>query len=158
MDSPVKSAYQASSELCGNCHSTHFSKAKGLLAGDEKSVCLGCHGADGLGVPPLRNIKKELEGKKVLHGPIQKNTCGGCHDPHGTPNYRNVLTSPAGGTGVTVEMAKDVFRDQPPGDPPSTAGAIAAYRRSNEGYKAQTSKWCVECHDQLKPNVGPKLL
>lgn len=81
-------------------------------------------------------------------------TCASCHDPHGTPNYRNVLTSPAGGTGVGVEMGRDVFRDQPPGDPPSTSASIAAYKKSNEGYKANTSKWCAECHDALKPHVG----
>jgi nitrate/TMAO reductase-like tetraheme cytochrome c subunit len=81
-------------------------------------------------------------------------TCASCHDPHGTPNYRNVLTAPAGGTGIGVEMAKDVFRDLPPGDPPSAAASISAYKESNEGYKAQTSKWCVECHDSLKPHVG----
>lgn len=81
-------------------------------------------------------------------------TCASCHDPHGTPNYRNILTAPAGGTGVGVEMARDVFRDVPPGDPPSAAASIAAYKESNEGYKANTSKWCTECHDSLKPHVG----
>jgi predicted CXXCH cytochrome family protein len=78
-------------KLCGNCHATHFSKAKGLLAGDEKSVCLGCHDTDKLGKPPLRNIKKEVEGKKSLHGPIQKNRCSGCHDPHAS-DYPRILT------------------------------------------------------------------
>lgn len=76
---------------CGNCHSTHFAKAKGLLAGDEKSVCLGCHGTDSLGKPPLRNIRKEIEGKKNLHGPIQKDKCGGCHDPHAS-DFAHILT------------------------------------------------------------------
>ncbi|HEX8961338.1 MAG TPA: cytochrome c3 family protein [Geobacteraceae bacterium] len=69
---------------CGTCHSTHFANTKALLAGDEKSVCLGCHSTDTLGNPPLKNMKKELDGKKNLHGPIQKNQCTGCHDPHGT--------------------------------------------------------------------------
>lgn len=81
-------------------------------------------------------------------------TCASCHDPHGTPNYRNIITNPAGGTGVTVEMAKDVFRDAPPGDPPSATASIAAYRESNEGYKAKTSLWCAECHNSLKPSVN----
>jgi predicted CXXCH cytochrome family protein len=76
---------------CGNCHATHYSNAKGLLAGDEKSVCLGCHNTDKLGNPPLRNIAKELEGKKTIHGPIQKGRCGGCHDPHGS-DYSRLLT------------------------------------------------------------------
>jgi predicted CXXCH cytochrome family protein len=76
---------------CGNCHSTHFSNAKGLLAGDQKSLCLGCHNTDKLGKPPLRDIKKELEGKKTLHGPILKNQCSGCHDPHAS-DFPRLLT------------------------------------------------------------------
>jgi predicted CXXCH cytochrome family protein len=69
---------------CSNCHSTHYAKAKGLLAGDEVSVCLSCHGKDNLGTPPLRNIAKEIEKKKLLHGPIQKGKCTACHSPHGS--------------------------------------------------------------------------
>lgn len=83
-----------------------------------------------------------------------KLTCASCHDPHGTPNYRNILTAPAGGAGVTVVMQKDVYRNVPPGDPPSSSAAQAAYKRSNLGYKLNTSKWCAECHDQLKDHVG----
>lgn len=81
-------------------------------------------------------------------------TCASCHDPHGTPNYRNILTAPAGGAGTGVEMGKDVFRNFPPGDPPAAAASIAAYKESNEGYKARTSRWCTECHDVLKPHLG----
>ncbi|QEM66772.1 cytochrome C [Geobacter sp. FeAm09] len=73
---------------CGNCHSSHFSKAKGLLSGDDRSVCLGCHDTDKLGKPPLRNIKKEIEGKKYLHGPLELGECRACHDPHGSDNFR----------------------------------------------------------------------
>lgn len=77
--------------VCGNCHSTHFSKSKGLLPTDQKSLCLNCHGTDNLGKPPLKNIKKELAGKKYVHGPIQKGSCKACHDPHGS-NYFRMLT------------------------------------------------------------------
>ena len=73
---------------CVNCHSAHVSKAKGMLSADEMSVCLSCHGTDNLGKPPLRNIKKDIEGKKYLHGPIQKGSCKACHDPHGSPYFR----------------------------------------------------------------------
>lgn len=73
---------------CASCHSSHFSKAKGLLPTDEKGTCLACHGTDKLGTPPLRNIKKEIEGKKFLHGPLQKGECKGCHDPHGSDYFR----------------------------------------------------------------------
>lgn len=73
---------------CINCHSAHFSQAKGLLSTDEMNTCLGCHDTDSLGQPPLRNIKKDLEGKKYLHGPILKGKCTACHDPHGSDYFR----------------------------------------------------------------------
>lgn len=73
---------------CGNCHSTHFSQAKGLLPVEEKNLCLGCHGNGKLGNPPLKNIKKELEGKTHLHGPVQEGKCVPCHDPHGSDYFR----------------------------------------------------------------------
>ena len=81
-------------------------------------------------------------------------SCASCHDPHGTANYRNVLVAPAGGEGITARMAEDVFRVVPPSDPPSVAASIAAYKESNEGYKAKTSLWCAECHEQLKPTAN----
>ncbi|GFE62105.1 cytochrome c [Geobacter sp. AOG2] len=73
---------------CSTCHSPHFSKAPHLLADQEKNLCLGCHGTDKLGNPPLHNIKKEIEGKKYLHGPVAKGECNACHDPHGSDNFR----------------------------------------------------------------------
>ncbi len=73
---------------CGSCHSSHFAKAKGLLPFDELTTCLSCHDKDNLGKPALRNIKKELAGKKYLHGPVAKGECKACHDPHGSDNFR----------------------------------------------------------------------
>jgi predicted CXXCH cytochrome family protein len=73
---------------CANCHSAHFGKSKGLLAADQMTVCLSCHGKDDLGTPPLKNIKTQLAGKKFLHGPVRTCDCKACHDPHGSDNFR----------------------------------------------------------------------
>jgi hypothetical protein len=81
-------------------------------------------------------------------------TCASCHDPHGTENYRNILTKPGIGSGVTVTMGTHVFRNAAPGDPPSSSATNIAYTKSNEGYKSNTSKWCTECHDKLSDHVG----
>jgi predicted CXXCH cytochrome family protein len=76
---------------CIGCHSPHFSKSKALLQDSEKEVCLSCHGTDNLGTPALKNIKREIAGKKYLHGPIEKGECTGCHSPHGSNNFRMLV-------------------------------------------------------------------
>lgn len=73
---------------CSSCHSAHYSQNKGLLPFNEMTTCLHCHDKDNLGNPPLRNIKKDLAGKKHLHGPIEMGECKACHDPHGSDNFR----------------------------------------------------------------------
>ncbi|QXE85639.1 cytochrome c3 family protein [Geomonas nitrogeniifigens] len=73
---------------CPNCHSSHYGKAKGMLLADQKALCLGCHGTDTLGTPPLKNISRQIEGKPFLHGPLQKGDCRACHDPHGSNYFR----------------------------------------------------------------------
>ena len=73
---------------CSACHSAHYSENKRLLPFDEMPTCLNCHDKDNLGTPPLRNIKKDLDGKKFLHGPIKKGQCSACHDPHGSDSFR----------------------------------------------------------------------
>lgn len=73
---------------CVSCHSAHHSKEKRLLPFDEMATCLHCHDKDNMGNPPLRNIKKELAGKKYLHGPVGTGECKACHDPHGSDDFR----------------------------------------------------------------------
>ncbi len=75
-------------------------------------------------------------------------SCASCHDPHGTENFRNLKTAPAGGTGTKILLGVDVFTAQSPTDPPSQSGSIAAYKESNVGYVSATSAWCRECHNK----------
>lgn len=73
---------------CASCHSPHFSQSKNLLPSDEMTLCLSCHNKGISGPSGLKNIKKQLEGKKYLHGPIEMGECKACHDPHGSDNFR----------------------------------------------------------------------
>jgi len=72
-------------EKCANCHSVHFSERPSLLNKDGVELCLECHGRDEKGSSDsLRNMRKEIEGKKFLHGPVADGDCIACHDPHGS--------------------------------------------------------------------------
>lgn len=87
-DVKVKHKPLTEEQSCANCHLAHYSPGKGLLISDQVSTCLLCHGVDNLGNPALKNIKKDMEGKKNLHGPIKKGQCKDCHDPHGSGSFR----------------------------------------------------------------------
>ena len=71
---------------CASCHAAHASDAPKLLPKSGKDLCLSCHKGF---------IKKE---QTVLHGPIKDGNCTPCHDPHGTP-YDKLLIS-----GYTTEF------------------------------------------------------
>jgi predicted CXXCH cytochrome family protein len=68
---------------CMNCHTPHQSAQPKLLITAEKDLCLTCHNKtirkDSVNI---RNIGKELETNRFIHGAITKNGCSGCHDPH----------------------------------------------------------------------------
>ena len=85
-------------EACGSCHRIHSGDRENLLLFTGKELCLSCHGKDNTSKSGgLKNIKKELAGKKHLHGPVADGQCSACHDPHGSA-YPRLLTGayPAG--------------------------------------------------------------
>jgi hypothetical protein len=151
-------------KLCLFCHDGSDPKAPDVLApvtmyngsGDEHSGA-GFFENSG-GAVSLSGHDLGIAAQSVPFSSMTNVTvsCASCHDPHGTPNYRNILTVPKGvsGDGTGVIMAADVFRNSPPTDPPSAQGSINAYKESNIGYKAKTSRWCTECHDNLRNHVG----
>ncbi len=80
---------------CLNCHDAHASSiAKNLLM-EPLDLCLNCHDreykmADG---KTLMDMKKWLTENTDHHGPIRQKNCSGCHDPHGSGNFR-ILRNP----------------------------------------------------------------
>lgn len=76
-------------------------------------------------------------------------TCSSCHDPHGTPNYRNLLenTPGTGNSGnVSVAVVQDVMPD---GFNPSSV-----YIPGNVLYKSGMSAWCNDCHQDFHGKSG----
>jgi len=71
---------------CGTCHFTHYADKNALLREEEPSLCFDCHGRDSdpSSPRPMRNIAREIQGKKYVHAPLEEEGCTGCHDPHGS--------------------------------------------------------------------------
>lgn len=89
IDSKIKHAAIYRDKSCGGCHSGHSSRSPALLVAPEQELCLSCHGQDDFSRSnPLRNIRREIEGKPHLHGPVAKGQCSPCHASHGSPYFR----------------------------------------------------------------------
>jgi predicted CXXCH cytochrome family protein len=58
---------------CTTCHTPHASEIKGLLAGDERGMCLGCH----------TKIEEKFARSKAFHpAKAADGRCTACHTPH----------------------------------------------------------------------------
>ena len=80
---------------CLNCHSPHAAAAEPNLRKPQRELCLGCHdkrvkATDG---KRLLNMKKWLGDHSSWHKPVKEDGCSGCHNPHGSENFR-ILKKP----------------------------------------------------------------
>jgi predicted CXXCH cytochrome family protein len=139
-----------------------------LRAADGTALCLACHGGRGPSPtapsvmaptnfdPPGGGFPPDLTdplghahslGPGAVTPPYGSTpvvmTCGACHDVHGSQGYRNLRPTP-GRRGTAIQ-------------PPTVRQLIVAngsnpeqvYLRSNVGYQAGFSQWCMDCHDQI---------
>jgi predicted CXXCH cytochrome family protein len=74
---------------CLNCHSPHASNFESNLLKPQLELCLSCHDKPvASGDSTLTDMKKLLEENEQWHEPIRKDGCAGCHQPHGSANFR----------------------------------------------------------------------
>jgi len=75
---------------CLNCHDAHASDIANRLSRAPMDLCLGCHNksvkTDAGNV--LLNMTQLLANNKDHHGPIKRKDCSGCHNPHGSDEFR----------------------------------------------------------------------
>jgi predicted CXXCH cytochrome family protein len=79
-------------KTCDNCHNPHGSDVPMILTAVEMDLCLGCHDRP-MDTPhgPIIDMKSWITSNPQRHGPIRDSSCTGCHQPHGSENYR-ILT------------------------------------------------------------------
>ncbi|MBU5637932.1 cytochrome c3 family protein [Geomonas sp. Red69] len=79
---------------CLACHDPHVSDFPKQLVRQPMDLCMSCHdreynGANG----KIANMSVLLGNGSEKHGPIQEKDCSGCHDAHGSNNFRILLES-----------------------------------------------------------------
>jgi len=74
---------------CSNCHDPHNSNIAKNLIKPPMALCLSCHNREySSGNNKIANLDKWLVENKDHHGPIKEKDCSGCHNPHGSANFR----------------------------------------------------------------------
>ena len=74
---------------CIACHEPHVSNHPKLTVSGSADLCLSCH--DRAYTSPngrVENIKELLAKNTDHHGPIRQKDCSGCHNAHGSNNFR----------------------------------------------------------------------
>jgi len=90
MNAEVQHGALITGNSCLNCHNPHSSNIEKRLSMAPLDLCLSCHDKE-LKTPDgklLTNMKKLLEENKDHHGPIRQKNCAGCHNPHGSHEFR----------------------------------------------------------------------
>jgi predicted CXXCH cytochrome family protein len=74
---------------CLNCHSPHASNVASNLLEPQQKLCLSCHNKPiESGDSMLIDMQDLLLQNKQWHEPIRRDGCAGCHQPHGSANFR----------------------------------------------------------------------
>lgn len=75
---------------CLNCHDAHASNIAHNLQLPTMDLCIKCHDREykQASGKTLINMKKWLADNADHHGPIRQKDCSGCHNPHGSDNFR----------------------------------------------------------------------
>ena len=74
---------------CLMCHDPHVSDYVKQLVREPVESCMMCHDRT-LNSPKgkIANMREYLLENKTFHGPIKQNDCSGCHNAHGSDNFR----------------------------------------------------------------------
>ena len=80
----------AEGAACLRCHEPHAAAQKLLLRNSSRALCLECHkddikSEDG---DTLEGLGRVIDSGAHLHGPLSRDDCAGCHEPHGSARFR----------------------------------------------------------------------
>ncbi|MCP5045460.1 MAG: cytochrome C, partial [bacterium] len=83
-----------SEDECLSCHSPHASNHAPMLRKAQRDLCLGCHDRVVASQDDrLIDMAARLGENEIWHKPVIEDDCSGCHQPHGSSNFR-ILKEP----------------------------------------------------------------
>ncbi len=88
-EATVKHKGLETKKKCLACHDPHVSNYVKQLTMQPADLCMSCHDREYTSASGhLMNMKDFLAKNKDRHGPIKQNDCSGCHNTHGSKNFR----------------------------------------------------------------------
>ncbi len=85
----VKHKGLVTEKKCLACHDPHVSDYVKQLTMQPADLCMSCHNKEYVsGTKRVANMKALLDTNTELHGPIKQKDCSGCHNTHGSNNFR----------------------------------------------------------------------
>jgi hypothetical protein len=131
---------------------TQYQSKHGSAAGFFQGDYLGSANPSGHDLMPTGSVTAPLSLSYTKIGGL---VCSDCHDPHGTPNYRNLLLDPnpkhPGSLDITVGTH---VKEAVPVNAQSPNPALA-YDTGNVSLAVPNNigAWCADCHDTLATNA-----
>ncbi|MDO8588564.1 MAG: cytochrome c3 family protein [Armatimonadota bacterium] len=127
---------------------TSYTSKFGSSAGYFQSDTTTTHSELGHSLYSVGSATAPLSNTYVKTGPL---VCSDCHDPHGSPNYRNLLSDPNPSHPGSVSILTGVNVSETTPVNSTTPNAAAAYDTANIGFYTNNNfrAWCTDCHDSI---------
>jgi predicted CXXCH cytochrome family protein len=147
---------------CLACHDPHVSNYVKQLTMAPADLCMSCHDKEYVSdTKKVANMKALLDTSSIYHGPIKQKDCSGCHNTHGSKNFRILRENfpPVFYAGYNQDNYKLCFmchEKSLASDPKTTR--LTAFRNGDQNLhyvhvnKAEKGRTCRACHDAHATN------
>ena len=131
---------------------TAYTSKFGSSAGFFQSDCTTVESHLGHSLYAGASVTAPLSTSYIKTGAL---VCSDCHDPHGSPNYRNLLSDPNPNHSGTVSIVPGVGVSETVSVNLNSPNPATSFDTANIGFYTNNNikAWCTDCHDALAQEV-----